>query len=207
MRTNMHKPTIYPGLLIVLAATLLAACSGSEATSVGSHPVIPGQRPTPSLPPGFSLAATPGAVPTPSELAVAPVTSLDTAALRRGPFPRAQLQDITQAIVNEPEPTRVRPLLVSPASFRPGQTLTVAAGDLPDFPHDVEFILQGPGLRAQRLVRVTDGIAVGAVTLPATLSPGTWALAAEDLSGVQATGTSPPTGTVLLDLTIFTISR
>jgi hypothetical protein len=48
---------------------------------------------------------------------------------------------------------------------------------------------------------------VGAVTLPGSLSPGTWALAAEDLSGVQATGSSRPTGTALLDLAIFSISR
>jgi hypothetical protein len=78
---------------------------------------------------------------------------------------------------------------------------------LPAFPHDVEFILQGPGLRAQRLVRVVNGVAARALTLPASLSPGTWALGAEDLSGLHVTRGRHLGGTVLLDLTIFTISR
>lgn len=194
-------------VLVVLTASLLVACSGPRSALTGAHPATASPHPRHSLPPGFSFPATPGAVPTPSELTVTPVTRLNIGALRRGPFPRAQLHDTTQAIVNQPEPTRVRPLLVSSTGFHPGQTLTVAAGDLPAFPHDVEFILQGPALRAQRLVRAIDGVAIGTVTLPRSLSPGTWALAAEDLSGVRATGKSRPTGTVLLDLTIFKISR
>ncbi len=191
-------------VMTVLAAMLLTACGGTHPAAHVSQqrPRLP--RP---LPPGFSVPATPGLPPAPSVLHMAAVTSLNPHALRGGPFPRRQIPRVTQAIVNQPVPTRVRPLLVSATTFHAGQTLTVAAALLPAFPHDVEFILQGPGLRAQRLVRVVDGVAAGTVTLPASLSPGTWALGAEDLSGLRVTRGRRLTGTVLLDLTIFTISR
>jgi hypothetical protein len=188
----------------VIVTMPLAACGGAHPAPRVSQPRPRLARP---LPPGFSVPATPGLPPPPSVLQVAPVASLNPRVLRRGPFPVSQIPNITQAIVDQPVPTRVRPLLVSVTRFHAGQTLTAAAAVLPEFPHDVEFILQGPGLRAQRLVRVVNGIAAGAVTLPASLRPGTWALAAEDLSGLRVKSGRRMTGTVLLDLTIFTISR
>ena len=203
----MPRRTTALKLLAVPAATLLfSACSGTHPRPAPTHG--PPKKPhlAKTLPPGFSTPA-PGARQTPTVLLVAPVTKVNPAALRRGPFPRNRVRDITQAIVNQPVPTRVRPLLVSAADFHAGQTLTVAAGDLPAFPHDVQFTLQGPGLLAQRLVRVVNGVAVGAVTLPRPLGPGTWALGAEDLSGVRASRSKRPTGTALLDLTIFTVAR
>ena len=185
------------------AALLLTACTGG-----GHHPsaapTASARHLTHPLPPGFSAPGS-TAFPRTSVLQVAPVTHLNTAALHPAPFPAGQIKEITQAIVNQPVPALVRPLLVSVSAFHPGQTLTVAAGDLGSAPHDVLFILQGPGVRAQRLVQVSHGVSVGTVTLPSALAPGTWALAAEDLSGVHAHGIKRPTGTVLLDLTVFTL--
>jgi hypothetical protein len=200
----MPKLTMPFTVMTVLAATLLAACGGTHPAPRVSKPRPRLARP---LPPGFSVPATPGLPAAPSVLQIAPVASLNPGVLRRGPFPASQIPSVTQAIVNQPVPTRVRPLLVSATAFHAGQTLTVAAAVLPEFPHDVEFILLGPGLRAQRLVRVVHGVAAGAVTLPPLLSPGTWALGAEDLSGLHVTRGRHLSGTVLLDLTIFTISR
>lgn len=204
MNTLTRSPAIR--LTIIAAVLLLAACSSQRPSPAASRSAAP-EAPhlTRPLPPGFSLV-TPGAQLLPSVLAVAPVARLNLAALSRGPVPANQVAGVTQAIVNQPVPTQVRPLLVSAAGLRPAQTLTVAAGGLPVFPHDAEFILQGPGFLAQRLVRVVDGVAVVAVTLPHSLTPGTWALAAEDLSGVHAAAGSRPTGTVLLDLAIFDVS-
>jgi hypothetical protein len=200
----MPKLTTSFTLTTALAAILLAGCGGTHG---GAHVSQHRPRLERPLPPGFSVPATPGLPPAPSVLQMAPVTSLNPRALRGGPFPKKQIPRIVQAIVNQPVPTRVRPLLVSATAFHAGQTLTVAAALLPAFPHDAEFILQGPGLRAQRLVRVVNGVAAGTVTLPASLSPGTWALGAEDLSGLRVTRGRRLTGTVLLDLTVFTISR
>jgi hypothetical protein len=186
------------------AVLLLAACTGGGGHSQPATPSAATPHLTHTLPPGFSA---PGSTvfPSTSVLQVAPVTDLNPAALHPGPFPVGQVKGITQAIVNQPVQTLTRPLLVSVSAFRTGQTVTVAASDLGSAPHDVLFILEGPGLRAQRLVRASHGASAVMVTLPATLAQGTWALAAEDLSGVHAQGTKRPTGTVLLDLTVFTL--
>lgn len=200
------------GLPIATAAALLllTACSGSSATSARTPSPPPAARPSSlphPLPPGFSTPGSRALPPLPGLLRVAAVTHLNPKALHPGPFPGSQIRRFTQAIADQPVRAKVRPLLVSAAAFRPGLTLTVAAGDLPDTPHDVLFVLQGPALREQQRVRVEHGVAVGAVTLPRSLPRGTWALAAEDLSGVRTAGRKRPTGTVLLDLTIFTINR
>ena len=185
------------------AALLFTACTGG-----GHHPSAApkasARHLAHPLPPGFSAPGS-TAFPSTSVLQVAPAAHLNPTSLHPGPFPAGQINEIAQAIVNQPVRTLVRPLLVNVSAFHAGQTLTVAAGDLRAVPHSVLFILQGPGGRAQRLVRVSHGVSVGMVTLPSPLAPGTWALAAEDLSGVHARGIKRPTGTILLDLTIFTL--
>ncbi len=131
---------------------------------------------------------------------------LQPRSLSRGPFPKADLAALAQAIVNQPIRIVVRPLLIS-AALRPGESITIAAGDLPTSPpHDVLFVLQGPGLRAQQLVQVSNGIATGIVTVPASLSPGTWVLAAVDLSQIHATGRGRPSGIAQLDMAVFQVS-
>lgn len=200
----MRKLTTAFTLMTVLAAMLLAGCGGTHSAARTSRRE---PRLATPLPPGFSVPATPGPPRLPSVLQMAPVTSLNPHVLRRGPFPASKIPSVAQAIVNQPVPTRVRPLLVSTTALHAGQTLTVAAAVLPTFPHDVVFILDGPGFRAQRLVRVVHGVAAGTITLPRLLKPGTWALGAEDLSGLHVTRSRRVTGTVLLDLTIFTIAR
>jgi len=60
----------------------------------------------------------------------------------------------------------------------------VAAAQLGAAPHDVLFILQGPGGRWQRLVQAWQDVSVAVVTLPSRLAHGTWALAVEDDSGI-----------------------
>jgi len=124
--------------------------------------------------------------------------------LHQGTFPRSSVPSLAQAIVNQPVSTLARPLLVS-AALRPGENVIVAAGDLPLAPpHDAMFILQGPNSRAQRLVQVSRGVAAGVVTIPASLSPGTWVLAAEDLSQLRAIAARRPSGPVYLDLAVVT---
>ena len=201
------RRTIAAAAASCLAALFLAACTGTSHRPPVTPPVTsatPAPRLTHPLPSGFSAPGS-TAFPSTSVLQVAPATDLNPAALHRGPFPVSQVKGVAQAIVNQAVPTLTRPLLVSVSAYHAGQTVTVAAGDLGSAPHDVLFILQGPGLRAQRLVHASNGASAGTVTLPATLAQGIWALAAEDLSGVHAQGTKRPTGTVLLDLTIFTI--
>ena len=91
-------------------------------------------------------------------------------------------------------------------ALNPGATVAVAAGDLPTSPsHDALFILQGPTSRAQRLVAVRHGVAVGVVTLPASLPRGTSILAAEDFSRLRVSGQARPTGIVLLDIAVFSV--
>ena len=98
----------------------------------------------------------------------------------------------------------VRLWRINVSTLRAGETLTVTAGGLPAIPHDALFILQGSSYRSQRLVRVIHGVAAGAATLPKSLRPGP-ALAAEDLSGVQASGERSHRH-CRLDLIIFSIS-
>lgn len=134
-----------------------------------------------------------------------PATHLRPQTLHLGPFPRAQLPGLVQAVVNQPVHTVTRPLLISTA-LNPGATVAVAAGDLPTSPsHDALFILQGPTSRAQRLVAVRHGVAVGVVTLPASLPRGTSILAAEDFSRLRVSGQARPTGIVLLDIAVFSV--
>jgi len=202
----MRLARITSRVAVPLALLLLAACSSPHpgARQPDATPSTPPYLAHP-LPPGFSAPGSDNPPPAPLVLRVTPVTSLNPERLHPGSFPRNQIRQVTQAIIDQPVPTTVRPLLVSASSLHPGETLTVAAGDLPDTPHDVLFILQGPSSRSQKLVQVIHGIAVGAVTLPASLAPGQWALAAEDLSDVHVPGKGRPQGTALLDLTIFTI--
>jgi hypothetical protein len=203
----MRLALITSRLAAPLALLLLAACSGSPHPGA-RHPHAAPSRPSHlahPLPPGFSAPGSDSTPPAPLVLRVTQVTSLNPETLHPGPFPGNQIRQVTQAIVDQPVPTTVRPLLVSVSSLHPGETLTVAAGDLPVSPHDVLFILQGPSFRSQRLVHVIHGVAVGAVTLPSSLAHGQWALAAEDLSGVQVSGKARPQGTALLDLSIFKI--
>jgi hypothetical protein len=155
------------------------------------------------LPPGFTLT---GAAP-PLPIAVLDVvsaTALNPKALHKAELQRSEVVPITQAVVNQALPTIVRPLLISGA-LRPGATVTVVAVDLTRTHHNALFILQGPGLRAQRVVQVTSGLAAGVVHLPYTLSHGNWALGAEDLSRIQVIPRHKPTGMVLLDLAIFSV--
>lgn len=203
----MRPALITSRVAVPLALLLLAACSSSPHPGARHTQAAPSTPPhlAHPLPPGFSAPGSDSPPPSPLVLRVTPVTSLNPETLHPGPFPRNQIRRVTQAIVDQPVPTTVRPLLVSVSSFRPGETLTVAAGGLPDTSHDVLFILQGPSSRSQRLVHVIHGVAVGAVTLPASLAPGQWALAAEDLSGLQVPGQGRPHGTALLDLSIFKI--
>jgi hypothetical protein len=203
----MRLTLITSRFAVPLALLLLAACSGSPHPGARQPHAAPSTPPRLAhpLPPGFSAPGSDSTPQAPLVLQVTPVTSLNPETLHPGPFPGNQIRQVTQAIVDQPVPTAVRPLLVSVSSFHPGETLTVAAGGLPDTPHDVLFILQGPSSRSQRLVHVIHGVAVGAVTLPNSLAPGQWALAAEDLSGVQVPGKGRLHGTALLDLSIFKI--
>jgi hypothetical protein len=136
-----------------------------------------------------------------------PPAKIVPTALRKAALPAGQAAAIAQAIVNQGLPTTVRPLLLDRISPRPGEQITVVAADLvASSAHDALFILQGPGGRSQRLVQVSSGVAAGLVTLPTHLEAGTWALAVQDISGVHLMN-GRPTGTVLLDLAVFTIAK
>ena len=108
--------------------------------------------------------------------------------------------------MHQPLTTVVRPLLTSTATPVPGGTFTAVAGDLAPTPHTVTFVLAGPCYRAERLVKVTDGIAAMTVTLPGAMAAGTWGLGAEDVSGITTGANGLVGGQVLLDLIVFKVS-
>jgi hypothetical protein len=66
-------------------------------------------------------------------------------------------------------------------------------------------VLQGPGYRAERLVQVRFGAAAAIVTLPAVLSPGTWSLAMEDLSGIRSQAHHQVGGQMVIDIGLFSV--
>lgn len=170
------------------------------------HTQVTGAHLQKPLPAGFSTPGTTAPAPAPGLLEVHPLTQLRPAALRRAPQPAALVRRTALALVNQPVLTRVQPLLVSRAQLRSRLTLTVAAGRLPDSrAHAALFVLLGPAYRAQRLVQVRHGVAAAAVTLPASIGSGTWALGVEDLSGVHAAAHHQVRGTVVLDLGIFQV--
>src|SRR6516164_8865626 len=145
-RATMRLALITSRLAVPLALLLLAACSGSPHPDTRPTHAAPSRPPhlAHPLPPGFSAPGSDSTPRAPGALCVAPVTSLNPKTLHPGPLPGSQIRQVTQVIVDQPVPTTVRPLLVSVSSLHPGETLTVAAGDLPVTPHDVLFILQGP---------------------------------------------------------------
>lgn len=172
-----------PALMaLLLLATTLTGCSASQSSA------------TPS--PSSAALAT---------LNVVPVTRLTLSALRPAPLPHDQVTDIAQAIVNQPVPTSVHPILIDAAQLRAGAQVTVVAGKLGSGRHDALFILQSSTSRAVRLVHVSNGVAAGVITLPDSMPSGRWEIAAEDMSGLRTAADQHPDGTVLLDLGIFTV--
>ena len=148
------------------------------------------------MPPGFTRGPARAA----TVLAVARLPHIQLRDLHRAPLPRADLKAVTTALVDQPLETSVRALLVNRA-------IQVVAGDLSRVTsHDAIFILAGPAFRGQRLVQVESGIAAGTISLPAHMSPGTWAIGVEDLSAVTGGQGGAVSGQVLLDLGIFTVN-
>lgn len=187
----------------VAVGLLLVGCGGTTSTSTAAEG---GPHLRHRLPPGFTAPGKRVSPTRPVALQTAPVTKLSPSELRAAPLPIDQLQSETLSIVNQPVPTQVRRLLVSREQLRPGETLTMVAGKLPLAPaHAALFVVQGPDYRAQRLVQVRLGIAAALVTLPGHMAPGTWALAAEDLSRLHLAPGGHVTGLVLLNLGIFTV--
>ncbi len=187
-------------LCVLAAAVVAAGCSDastSAPTTTSTHSVLRG------LPPGF----VPHAVSAVAVLDVTPVAHVDVASLHRTPLPPGEVANATHALVLQPVATNVRPLLVSSTTISPGETVTVAGGDLPATPpHDALFVLQGPADRYERLVQVRYGVAVGEVHLPSTMASGSWAIAVEDGSQIHATSSRVVAGTDLVDLGIFKVS-
>ncbi len=191
---------------ILAGLALVAAACGSTSPKAGT-PEGGGtsSQTTVALPPGFSVSNG-RAAESPGVLDVAPATDLQVSQLHKVELPSNGVTTIAQAIVNKAVSTTVRPLLINTPSLVPGEKVTVAAGDLGSGArHDALFILQGPTKRYQRLVQVNFGVAVGVVTIPTDLSPGTWALGVMDLTKVSISGGQKPAGTVLLDLAVFTV--
>jgi hypothetical protein len=187
----------------VVALALLAGCSGGHPSpSPGQSQLKP--LPTP-LPPGFSRAPGANAPPGVASLDVAPAPHLDPRELHKGPLPVRETTQVTQAIVNRAVPTSVRPLLIDVPALRPGERVTIAAGDLGEGAHAALILLDGPSGRFQRALAVKFGVATGVVTLPSRLTAGRYGLAVEDLSGLRFDRRHRPHGHVLLDLAIFDV--
>jgi hypothetical protein len=109
-------------------------------------------------------------------------------------------------VVETPVRVTVHALLVSSTKLVPGSPVTVAAGDLATGRrHDALVVLVTSGVRYQRLVLVSHGVAVGVVTLPAHMRAGTWALAVEDLSRIRVGAKHRLTGRGLVDMALFKV--
>lgn len=201
MRTVRLRRT---GLVLAcgLAILQVTGCTASHHTASARRTAGP------SLAPGFT-AGTPRPATTPVLLSAAPVHDLSIAQLQRAPLPAKQAIQTAQAIVSQPVPTRIHPILVSSRQLRPGQTLTVVAADLSSTqaPHGALLILQGAGYLGERLLQVRLGAAAAVITLPHTMQPGTWTLAVEDLSGLTAGAHDQVSGQAALDLGIFQVNQ
>ena len=185
-------------LLAAPVALILAGCGGAHSAETPSAP-----RASSSVPPGFTRGPARAA----TVLAVARLPHIQLRYLHRAPLPRADLKAVTTALVDQPLETSVRALLVNRATLEPGRKIQVVAGDLSRVTsHDAIFILAGPAFRGQRLVQAESGIAAGTISLPAHMSPGTWAIGVEDLSAVTGGQGGAVSGQVLLDLGIFTVN-
>jgi hypothetical protein len=140
-------------------------------------------------------------------LSVAHINRLDTRTLVLHSFP-AQFAMVTHNVVPLPVEAEVHPLLIRRGERAlPGHSLTLVAVALPDEPHPVLFILQGPRYRAERLVMAAHGVAGGRVTLPRHMSPGQWTLAVQDLSGLSLNEAKQIIGRAQVRLGTFTIRR
>lgn len=189
-----------------LAAALLAGCASTAGHGTTASSTVPrlARRPT-ALPSGFSAPGN-DALRSVADLTVLPATTLDPKALRRATMPSGTaLRGAVAAVINQPVPVDVRPLLVSTDGWRAGAHITVVAATRAGGQHDVLFILQGPGSRAERLVACRDGLAAGVVVLPTPLAHGTWYLAVQDLSALSPGPNGRPLGTALVGLGVVTV--
>ena len=187
---------------------LLVACGGGK--QITSRTQTPSGTQTAALrhplPAGFSAG---GVAAAPARLAARPAGSINVATLRRAPLPRSQIPSLAQAIVNQPVPTVVHPLLLSvqASQLHPGSSLTVVAGGFPQQPpHDALFVLLGPSYRGERLVKLQFGVAAAIIALPSSMTAGTWAVAAEDVSQLKPDLVHHKiAGDVILGLGVFTV--
>ncbi len=190
-------------------ALALASCSSSPASPTPSR--APSHDPRlgsleQHLPPGFSVSTNAALPSGPADLAVAPAPDFAVSQVHVTALPaQATLALISATVINEPSPVLFHPLFVSTTTLTPGARIIVAAAQLALSPaHAVLFILQGPGYRAEHLVATARGVAVGIVTLPASMSRGTWYVAVQDLSQHHLTNT-PDAGRVLADVAVFQV--
>jgi hypothetical protein len=197
-------------LLALLAVALVAACT--QGPSPNSKDRSPSPSPSPlalptPLPPGFTAPGTDASPPRPTLLMVVPATGLKVGALHQAAFPdRTQALALAQTLVHLPVQTAVQPLLTDNDRLKPGAVADIAAGNLPESPHDVLFVLTGPGVVAQHLVRTAHGVAVGKVTLPSRLGPGSWSIAAIDSSQLSTGADNRVVGTVVVSVTTFIVA-
>lgn len=196
------RQTLGISVVFCSAATIIGCGGGTRQNQQVSGPRL--RHP---LPPGFTAPGTNGSPSEVRVLDVRPPSPLRPSELSRAPQPAPAVRASAVALVIQPVPIRVQPLLTSQSQLRAGANIVVAAGRLSSIArHSALFVLLGPGYRAQRLVAVRDGIAAGVVRLPASMAPGTWALGVEDLSELHVGSHHQVHGTVILDLGIFALS-
>ena len=179
-------------LVVDVGEACLVLCLGRDEHSPAA--LAPGLRVTR----GASLAQ--------HTLEAVPIRRLSPHALHRGGFPRGSVATLARDVLDIPVAAEVRPLAVTSTQLRAGRTVSVVATRLSG-PHQryVLLILQGPGYRATRLLRVSNHAAGATITLPRTLSSGTWILAIEDLSKVRTGSASKLGGYASLGLARYIV--
>jgi hypothetical protein len=159
-------------------------------------------------PPPPGLLATNGQLLSQRLLAVRPVARLSPHALHRADFPTGLVPALVHSRLALPVPAKVRPLVASATHLEPGRRISVVATRLGNKRHhDALIVLQGPGYRATRLVRIAHGAAAATLIPPRSLAPGTWTISVQDLSNVHLSSSHALAGFAIVRFGVFTVPK
>jgi hypothetical protein len=158
-------------------------------------------------PPPPSLVATSGQLLAQRLLPARPLARLSRRALHRTGFPRGRVPALVRDRLALSVPAKVRPLVASSTRLLPGHRISILATRLGrGRRHDALIVLQGPGYRATRLVRVVRGAANATIALPRSLARGTWTISVQDLSEVHLSPSRTLAGYALVRFGVFSVS-
>ncbi|HXA53419.1 MAG TPA: hypothetical protein VNV37_00955, partial [Solirubrobacteraceae bacterium] len=159
-------------------------------------------------PPPPGLVATNGQLLPQQLLGARPLGRLAPHALRRAGFPGGAIPALVRARLALPVPAQVRPLAVSSTRLQPRRRIAILAPRLgAGHVRDALIVLQGPGYRATRLVRIAHGAAGTTIVLPRRLAAGTWTISVQTLGHVTLAPNHQLAGFATVRLGVFTVAK